>query len=176
MDEIFFSEVTNINDTWYPSFYAIYSTAFPVHEQRNRQQQIEAFSSKNYHLDVWIENGKLQSFIAYWEFDTFIYIEHFAVDKELRGQHIGSKTLISFAGNKKKVIILEIDPLIDEISRKRFSFYEKTGFRLNPFKHFHPPYRKEYPPHELLVLSYPESINEELYNEFYDKLSGTVMK
>lgn len=171
-----FYRISGTEDVWYKPFYEIYAVSFPVYEQRNRNQQLTAFSDGHYNLLVQKEEELLSSFISYWEFDDYIYIEHLAVNPELRGQNIGSQTLTAFAETTDKTIILEIDPLRDEIARKRLRFYQNLGYQLNRYTHYHPPYNPEYPPHELLVLSFPEKLSEEQYNRFAHDLNDIIMR
>jgi len=170
-----FYRITGPEDKWYKSFSDIYAVSFPVHEQRSEKQQTEAFSNEHYHLLVKIENDKLVSFIACWDFEDYVYIEHLAVNPELRGKSMGSGTLNDFANLMKKIIVLEIDPLKDEISRKRLSFYERLGYELNSYIHFHPAYNPLFEPHELLVLSLNETLTSEQYDRFYKNLKEIVM-
>lgn len=170
-----FHYIKNTGDSWYISFSSIYSVSFPVYEQRNTCQQNEAFRNPHYHLATLIENEEVASFISYWEFDDYIYIEHLAVNQKLRGKNIGSITLNDFAKTTKKTIILEIDPLIDDISEKRLHFYEKLGYKVNPYKHHHPSYDEQFPPHELLVLSLNKQLSKEQYEQFSEDLAKIVM-
>lgn len=170
-----FYRITDTNDRFFPAFESIYSQSFPVHEQRNREQQIAAFNDQRYHLIASIEQDELLSFIAYWDFDTYVYIEHLAVNSVMRGKNIGSVTLSRFAEYIQKTIILEIDPLIDEIANKRFRFYAKLGYKANEYPHRHPAYDLQFEPHELVVLSYTDLLNEEEYNRFNHDLSVIVM-
>lgn len=169
-------KIKNTKDKWYSSFSEIYTVSFPVFEQRNTKQQLEAFSDEHYHLSAWIEDEKLLSFVSYWDFEDYIYIEHLAVNPELRGQNIGSLMLGSFAEEVKKAVILEIDPPVDEVSRKRLAFYENLGYKQNKYKHAHPAYNKDYKPHNLLVLSLQKDLNEKEYQQFYNDLVHIVMK
>ena len=164
---ITFHRIQSINDKWYSSFYSIYSVSFPIFEQRNQEQQEYAFTFDNYYLDCLTEGDKFLAFIAYWDFEEYIYIEHFAVNPDCRGKNIGSRTLQNLIDAKKKMILLEIDPLTTEIARKRFHFYKRLGFEANKYAHFHPPYNKEFPAHELIILSLAETIDERLYNTFW---------
>lgn len=169
-------EIKNTKDKWYSPFREIYAISFPIFEQRNAKQQAEAFRDNRYHLLAWIEDEKLLSFISYWNFEDYIYIEHLAVNPEFRGQNIGSRMLDTFAEGVKKTIILEIDPPIDEISKKRLAFYKNLGYKQNKYKHAHPAYNKDYEPHNLLVLSLQKDLNEKEYQQFYNDLVHIVMK
>lgn len=168
--------IDSVSDKWYEEFYTIYSQSFPVYEQRDEKQQECAFNNTNYHLDCFIDDHKFLAFIAYWDFDNYIYIEHFAVNPEYRGENIGSNTLRNFIEDKKKMILLEIDPPVNEIAQKRLKFYEKLGFVSNPYSHHHPAYKKDYPPHELIVLSMDKALEQSSYDRFYQELSHIVMK
>lgn len=71
--------------------------------------------------------------------------------------------------------VLEIDPPVDEIARRRQGFYQRCGFAVNPYPHVHPPYRPEYPGHELVVLSSPRALTPAEYGAFACYLSAVVM-
>lgn len=169
--------IVDSNDPLYREFEAIYAVSFPVHEQRNEVQQAEAFADPRYFLETYGSEEQLAAFMAGWQFDGYIYIEHLAVSPQLRGRNIGSEVLQEFAAeHPEAVILLEIDPLVDEVSRKRLRFYEKLGFRINPYPHFHPPYDPAFPPHALIVLSLPREISPVEYQIFRRDLAQVVMK
>lgn len=170
-----FHRILSTEDKWYDKFYAVYSVSFPVFEQRNREQQRYAFTFENYYLDCLTEGDRFLAFIAYWDFNEYIYIEHFAVNPDYRGENIGSRTLRQLIARKKKMILLEIDPLHTDIARKRYCFYERLGFVANEYIHHHPPYKKEFPAHELIILSLGQTIAPSLYDTFYMDLSEIVM-
>lgn len=170
-----FYRIKSTEDKWYNEFYNIYSVSFPIFEQRNKEQQAYAFTFDNYHLDCLIENDRFLAFIAYWNFEEYIYIEHFAVNPDFRGENIGSRSLENLIDLQQKMILLEIDPLTTDIARKRYRFYERLGFVANDYNHHHPPYNKEFPAHELIVLSLNQTIDEKLYQTFYKDLSEVVM-
>lgn len=159
----------------YARFKDLYSGSFPIYEQRTGEQQDTAFSSHRYHLAAYEEDGVFVGFISYWELDACIYIEHFAIDRILRGRGYGSSILKSFIEKHSKVVILEIDPVTDEISALRLKFYEKCGFYKNDYYHVHPPYRKGYKGHTLVILSANRKITHEEYELFYRNLKDVVM-
>ncbi|MDH6358374.1 GNAT family N-acetyltransferase [Parabacteroides sp. PF5-9] len=171
-----FYRIVDTEDQFYPAFLDVYSCSFPLHEQRNAQQQKAAFEDYRYHLIVLIDGQTLCSFIAYWDFDDYVYIEHLAVNPLLRGQNRGSQMLSLFAQAVDKTIVLEIDPIIDEVSEKRFHFYEKLGYVRNPYIHDHPAYNPQFKPHRLIILSYPCLLEKPTYERFKSDLTSIVMK
>ena len=172
----YFHQIKNSKDKWYKEFLRIYSISFPVYELRNQEQQLYAFNNEHYHLFYLIENNTFNSFISFWNFDEYVYVEHLAVNDQLRGQNIGTSSLMKFQEEIKKTIILEIDPIIDEISAKRLLFYKKIGFNQCLYKHYHPAYDLSYSPHELLVLSTGSVLTLQQYDIFRKDLGQIVMR
>ncbi|MDR2913403.1 MAG: hypothetical protein LBV74_00975, partial [Tannerella sp.] len=125
-----FYRIENIHDRWYKDFLSIYSVSFPVYEQRSHEQQLYAFGNTRYRLFCRINENRLDSFLSFWNFEEYVYMEHFAVNDKARGQNIGTNTLRQFGEEINKMIILEIDPVIDEITEKRLFFYQKLDFKL----------------------------------------------
>jgi len=168
--------LTKITDRYFTEFKEIYSVSFPVFEQRTDGQHIYALSSENCHVDCYVEDGQFIGFIVYWEFDKYIYIEHFAIHPSQRGKNYGTLFLENLITKNDKPVILEIDPIIDDISERRYRFYEALGFKKNVYLHTHPAYREGYPDHKLVVLSSDREISEEEYSHFYADLKNIVMK
>ena len=68
-------------------------------------------------------------------------VEHFAINARLRGKGYGSKLLDYFVRSLDKIVLLEIDPITDNISEARLRFYQRCRFHENPHPHKHPVYR-----------------------------------
>ena len=173
-------ETIRIRKTDNPMFdpvWTIYQNSFPLIEQRTPEHQQTAFKSDRYHLNAYVENNKLIGFIGYWEFDDYLYIEHFAINPELRSGGYGSKVLSALQQATSKTIILEIDEVVDEISTRRLNFYQRLGFVMNPYIHPLHVYReKEHRDFTLRILTYPTTIDAGTYKRFNDDLTNIVMK
>ncbi|EKT55562.1 GNAT family N-acetyltransferase [Providencia sneebia] len=152
----------------------LYDMAFPAFEKRSHSGRQTILKHANFHLYYFSNNDVFVGFVGGWQFDDFFYIEHFAISSELRGQGYGQKALMLLC-QKVTNIILEIEPVVDEITQKRLRFYSHCGFKENSFQHVHPNYHSEYQPHELEILSFPSSISEDSYQQFNDKLTKVVM-
>ena len=168
--------LTEKNNPWYSPFRDIYDRSFPVHEQRTPLQQVQAFADPRYHLDGWIENDRLIGLMSWWKFDSYLYIEHFAIHPEVRGKKYGSLLLQHMKEAHAERLILEIDPVTDEQSARRLRFYQHAGFSDNPYLHIHPPYREGFSGHRLTVLSSRGQLTEQEYAQFYQDLINIVMK
>lgn len=170
-----FRHITTPEDKYFRKAFDLYQTSFPEHEQRQMGEQQAVLSHPSYHCDVIIDNESFAGIIFYWETPQYVYIEHFAIATDRRGNHIGSRCLNEFC-RLHPLTILEIDPPVDTVSLKRKSFYQRLGFRENPYKHTHPAYRQQYAPHELVVMSFPREMTAQEYDDFYQYLKNEVMQ
>ncbi|MDD2952973.1 MAG: GNAT family N-acetyltransferase [Parabacteroides sp.] len=168
-------EITRKQDPLFSVFKQVYAASFPIFEQRTEEQQERAFQSPNYHLAVYLKENRFIGFISYWNFSTYIYIEHLAIHENFRGQGYGSSLLDEFNKRQHKTLLLEIDPITDEVSANRLKFYKKCGFFENGYKHIHPPYRNAYQAHPLIILTTARPITEDEYIQFSFDLRDIVM-
>lgn len=159
----------------YQQALTLYRSSFPWHEQREEASQLRILSHPEYCFGLIREADAFIGLMLYWENEMFRYVEHFCILPELRGQGYGHRALARLCADQKPVI-LEIDPPTDEISRRRRTFYERTGFNSNPYAHVHPPYHTGHAGHELVVMSRPGVLTEDLYLAFSDYLTKTVME
>lgn len=145
----------------------LYEKSFPVAERRKLNDHLRASEDKHFHpLSVW-DNNLLIGIIFYWEWNSYRYIEYLAVSPNLHGHGYGSQ-IIKKIRDSEHTTILEIDPLINELTVRRLQFYERAGFTLTPYRFTHLPYRLDSTPQELLILSYPKMITKEQHNDFLD--------
>lgn len=168
-------EITGREHRLYAPFERLYAGSFPLFEQRTPAQQAQAFASDRYRLIGYESGGRWIGFVSCWELDGSVYIEHLAVAVDARGQGWGGEMLRRFIGSTAKIVLLEIDPVTDEVSAARLRFYHRCGFCENPYPHRHPPYRREYAPHPLVILSSGRPISEPEYRWFRRDLSDIVM-
>ncbi len=152
---------------------ALYQTSFPVREQRGLDEHIRALTNPQFYCESIWDGKEFLGLMFYWEFSGYSYIEHFAIQTDLRGDGIGSQCLKEFC-NRRDRVILEIDPPVDDISIRRKGFYERLGFHYDGYFYMHPSYQKGCTPHQLLIMSWPKSITEEEYRAFSGDLWGNM--
>lgn len=151
----------------------LYESSFPDAEKRLMNEHISAMQNELFFpLSAW-EGNELIGILFYWEWKEYRYLEYMAINPELRGQGHGSRFLRHLRENGHTVI-LEIDPLINELSVRRLQFYERAGFTLTPYRFDHLPYRLETETEELLILSYPKMITKNQHNDFLNFMKETV--
>lgn len=152
-------------DIYWNKAWEIYNNSFPLFERRTIKNQLEVMKNNNFNCIVIINYNSVIGILFYWELDKYIYIEHFAIEKEHRGRNYGSSVLRKFE-KTNKIIILEIDPPIDEISKRRLNFYSRLGFKLNDYKHYHLSFRKNHKPYLMKVLSYNKPLLPKEFKNF----------
>lgn len=166
--------ITNSEHPMYQEAWDLYQAGFPSHEQRETFSQKNILGERDYHFCLLYDGAAFVGIVLYWETMYFIYIEHLCILPEKRNKQYGQKAL-SLLKEKKKVLILEIDPPIDDISRRRRGFYERCGFITNPFHHIHPPYHRGNEGHALVIMTYPRRISEHEYKIFIRYLQDKIM-
>ena len=155
--------------------FSLMQKSFPKNEYRSYENQKKLLENKYYKIIPYFgSNSELLAFAAIWEFAFFKFVEHIAVSKKCRGMGIGSKIMRDIIEKSDADVILEIEPPIDETSKKRLHFYEKLGFKCNDFQYFQLPLNKNDKPMPLKILSYPQAINEEKFKKIQEIIYSNV--
>jgi len=138
----------------FDSVYEIMTQSFPIDEIRSYEGQKALLVRSDYFLKTYVQNRQLLGFCAYYVFDNFLYIEHLACTPLSRGLGIGSKLVqevLVEAGDRR--LILEVEPPVDELTKRRIGFYERLGFTLNPYEHYQAPLNPTTGVVELKIMS-----------------------
>lgn len=132
----------------------IYAQSFPREEQRSYGDYVRFCEEQPaFHVDLLDEGGgRPVGFIFWWEEADFSYIEHFAVDKAVRGRGMGTRMIGDFVAMHPRTI-LEIDPPADEVSRRREAFYRRAGFLNCGYRFVHPGYVEGVDPFPLDLMA-----------------------
>lgn len=169
------SRIQTLNHPDWPILWQIYEASFPANERRLWDQHQLILENPRYHFDSWRnDNDEIVGFTAWWGYDDFSYLEHFAVDPTRRGEGYGKTILTNWMNLEHPVIILEIDPVTDEISQRRFNFYRRLGYLENMFEHGHVDYSDGSGFVPMRLLSFPNEVEERLCRRF-EKLQNEEM-
>lgn len=156
--------IKNQASPYWDSLVRVYQTSFPIDEQRPIESIAHLLTEEpRYTMQAIIddENENLWhplnakqtlGLLTTWEFDDFIYIEHFAIDPTLRSQGYGSEALKAFIHEHGKPIVLEVEPPTDSLSIRRIKFYERIGLTLYDFPYMQPAYTEDSNPVELRLM------------------------
>ena len=160
-----------INETNFPEIYRIMQASFSDDEYRPYDEQLALFEEPEYRI-YYMPAG----FLAVWEFESFIYIVHFAVDPALRNSGTGSAMLQELVKQYQKPICLEVELPEDELTRRRIGFYERNGFVFNEYPYIQPPISKGKSPVPLRIMTYKSEITREEFQKMKEILYRRVYK
>ena len=122
------------------------------------------------------DNGEINAFIALWNFDGFVFIEHFAVSQTVRNCGIGSNILNSVKSITDKIICLEVEIPKGEFEKRRVAFYERNGFFLNEYDYTQPPISQGKNLVPLMIMTSGRKINNCEFENIKQKLYKVVYK
>ncbi|MBQ8171455.1 MAG: GNAT family N-acetyltransferase [Oscillospiraceae bacterium] len=158
-------------------YYQLIEMSFPKCEHWSFAKHLEEFEDIRFHSLCYCPDG-IKGFINYWELDGFVYIEHFAVTPELRGQGIGAglmSELRHIVG--EQCLVLEAEPPSDSaIAARRIAFYQRLGFALNDFDYLQPAMSDGESEVPLVIMSSPKTLSEAEYNVVRDVLYREIYK
>ena len=133
------------------AWWQLYESTFPASERRGAALHAEAMKDAAFHCLSLVDDAGFAGLLAYWKWDTLIYVEHLAVSTEHRGQGIGHAVLDMLPGT----VILEIEPVVDSATACRLAFYESCGFVRLPQPHVQLAYQTGEEDIALWLLSRP---------------------
>ncbi len=160
-------------DKFYKSAYELYQNSFPYLERRDDNGHDFIMQKSDYKFSVLEENGEFLGVMLYFETNDFIFLEHFAVLSTKRGNGIGANAL-KLLKEIGKIIILEIEYPVDELTSRRLNFYNRNGFKLTNHYHIQAKYHKGDDDLPLKILSYPREITDSEYKQFKNYLDSEV--
>ena len=126
---------------------------------------------------VVVVDDAFAGILSCWDFESFLYIEHFAINSQQRGHGLGSATLSAFqALFPQKPIVLEAEVPIEEMAIRRIQFYQRNGFHVCDSPYMQPPYHQDGKWLDLKLLSTSpdfaskqfETIKRTIYHHVYN--------
>ena len=170
---ITFHRISSIADNYFNTMAMLYKSAFPPEQRRSMGElEQEIMTSERFHSCALLAKNEFVGFFNYWQFDTFYFVEHFAINTELRGKKLGSQTLKLFIDSIDFPVLIEVDMPTTAIAARRIKFYEKEGFHIVSNDYAQPPYR----PLELMLPMLLMTNNEQFVSKHFDYLKETVYK
>lgn len=156
-----------MNSTAFDEIFAIMEASFPVSEMRTYSGQKSLLDHPNYHIYTELDaEGRTLAFLAAWEFPELRFVEHIAVNPEIRGGGIGKKLMNAYISRSDKPVLLEVEPPEGTLEQRRIGFYERLGFQLNPFSYVQPPLREGQADLPLMIMTYPQAVTRQEFERF----------
>lgn len=154
----------------------LYNSAFP--EDERRDFSLVSQTVKDTSLDFFLirnEKQQLAGFISLWDFETFVYIEHFATCEAFRGQGIGAKVMQRLRDAITKPIIFEVELPDNPLAKRRIGFYKRCGFDILPYPYTQPPYDKDKHSIPMLIMTQSDKpLSEEEFEKTVERLHKEV--
>ena len=153
-------------------------SAFPKDERRDdKLQRAYTDNLEKFHCLLIRDFDNPIGLITYWQFEVFVYVEHFAIHEKHRNQGIGYEAMHLFLQEMTLPVVLEVEmPRIKgDITHRRIGFYRRLGFSLRKMAYKQPPYREGdgWLPMKLMTygdfkwLRMAETIRDTIYHEVY---------
>ena len=131
---------------------ALYETSFPPNERRTRGDHLRALQDADFVPLGAVEDGRLLADVFLWKTDGFVYLEHFAVQPELRSHGTGGKILEQLL-DTQQLFLLEIEPPESPLTCRRKRFYERHGLQAQPYAHVQLPFQGGGPILPLVIMA-----------------------
>lgn len=154
----------------------LYLTAFPPKERREFDELKKQIYNDECNVKLILISEKVVGLIIFWNFNEFVFLEHFAIEPGLRGLGIGEKTLAKVKALFQKTVILETELPNDEMSLRRIRFYERNGFHKLNRTYFQPSYGDNKPEVELKLMSTNVDFPSETLNKFINQIREKVYR
>lgn len=161
---------------YFNQVYEIMKESFPLKERRSYDEQKALFQREDYHVFGNVRDGKVLSFIAYYETEKFCFFEHLATRKSQRGNGVGKELLKKCFQHCKKTVIFEVEPPLTSIAQRRIKFYQRLGCHLySHIPYEQPSFHKGSDAVPLLLMSWPTRLQrndlipyiETIYKDIY---------
>ncbi len=166
---------TKLNLVDFDKVYTLMQQNFPIDEFRTYKHQKSLLDNPNYQILVlYTKNNDIKAFIETWEFDKYIYVDHLVVNPDFQGQGIGTKLLLELKNSTNKTIVLEVEPPVTLIQKRRIEFYTKNNFFLNPYPYIQPPISPGKNTIPLMIMTSDKEMSENEFNEIVSLLYQEV--
>ena len=150
--------------------------SFPKDEYRTYDEQKALLDNPAYEIYIYSDDDIIKAFIAVWKFDSFVFIEHFAVDPIYRNSGIGSEFLRESVRVFGKTVCLEVELPNNEMASRRIGFYERNNFFLNKYPYIQPPISTGRNPVPLLIMTSERPVNDMEFRRIKEILYSQVYK
>ena len=156
--------------------YKIMENSFPLTEFRPKNEQEKLLKSKYYSVLGIKENNIPISIAAIWHFENFVFIEHLATLPEYRNKGLGAQLLHEIISSTDKIVCLEVEPPIDELTTRRVGFYERYGMLFNSYPYIQPSISECREPIPLFIMTSNRKVDEQEFIKIKNKLYKEVYK
>jgi len=162
----------------YGEVYRIMETSFPRDERRPEEDHLKCSEFPEYVIFCdEARNGDIAGFLAVWEYEELIYVEHFAVAEGFRNAGLGTSILERVqAEYRGRTMVLEVEPPVNRITERRVGFYERNGFVFNEGEYMQAPLGKDLDWVPLKLMSWPDALSDDEFERASELLHKTAAR
>lgn len=139
-----FNRIQSSEDIFIQQMLQLYESAFPQEERRHKSALLKKIIEEpRFSCNAILSDDK--SFLGlfnYWDFGRFCYVEHFAIEPNIRNNGIGNKVMSAFL-NEHPICILEAELPTEDLSKRRLSFYNRLNFNVIKTDYKQPSYHND---------------------------------
>lgn len=173
-------QLTDLSESGHPHFAKdLFESAFPD-EERPPFGELKHRNKQKFHFMVATNESddgddEFVGILTYWNFDEFVYVEHFAIDEDLRNLGLGKAVFLNFLSQQTQQVVLEVELPHNEESEHRIEFYSSMGLFSNPQEYIQPSYRGDQVTVPMMIMTKYE-IDDEEFDEIREILYREVYK
>jgi len=158
--------------------FSLYVEAFPPVERRDIDQLKYLIEGQpKMYFNAIEEADELCGLFVYWNFDSFRYLEHFAIFPEKRNRKIGEQVLDYAAQHIKGPRIFEVEPAVHETTARRINYYRRNGYEILERDYIQPSYRQDSEKGvPLWIMGNPEAAQSHLLKEYIRTVKREVYR
>lgn len=148
-----------------PKLRNLYESSFPDDERRDWDEWIKLLDRSEFSLYEINKHSIFIGFITLWQLNGIVFPEHFSILPEERGKNYGTGAMEELIRISNGLIILEVEEPFTEQAQRRITFYRRCGFFVNQEEYYQPPYSPDKNKVKLLLMSYPQILKGNQFNE-----------
>lgn len=143
-------------DMWFEESLALMHKSFVEDELRN-DDDLRILTDSNHIFSynaVVNDGGARVGLITTWNFGKCMYVEHFAIEPEMRGEGYGKAAIEKLTELSRLPIVLEVEPPESSAeAARRVKFYEELGIVGWQTPYIQPAYSEDKSPVPLMLMS-----------------------
>lgn len=163
-----------LNKENFDEVFNIMQESFPEDERRSYDEQKKLLEKSYYNIYILKDDKdcSIKGFVAIYDFEKFVFLEHFAVSTSFRNQGLGAKILNELLTAMQRLICLEVELPNTENAARRIGFYKRNGFFLNNGPYVQPALGKGKNPLPMKIMS----SGRELSSSEFEFVKNTLHK
>ena len=167
-------ELKSVTKENFDLYYSFLEKDFCLEERRTKEDEFKALGIKRFKPFLIYYENEVVGCCSCWEFEDFIFGEHYLILKERRTNLLGLRFFRNVLNSMNKLFVFEIEQPIEAIARKRKLFYERLNVSDNDFKYNQPSYHNDGKEIPMLFLSYPKKLSEAEFKKITKQIRKTV--